>query len=63
MRIVKNNIPEQENAEQKRFQKFLEGLHIFHNIPKFPVRKWMAWLGIVLFVIMVIVYYAMGGGK
>ena len=60
---VKKDFSQQDPSEQTRFKKFLDGLHVFPNIPKFPIRNWMAWLGIVLFVIMVIVYYAMGGGK
>ena len=54
--------PEQENAEQTQFKKFLDGLHVFHQSPKFPIRNWMAWLGVALFIVMVIVYYATNGG-
>ena len=56
------NQPNLEDAEQKRFKKFLDRLRVFHHIPKFPIRNWMAWLGVVLFIALVIAYYALGGG-
>jgi len=52
-----------EEQEHKRFQRFLSRLRVFHRVPKFPIRNWMAWLGIALFIALVIAYYALGGGK
>ena len=48
--------------EQKRFQKFLSRLRIFDRTQNLPVRSWMTWLGIILFIALVIAYYATGGG-
>ncbi len=54
--------PNFEEQEQKRFQKFLSRLRIFHRSPKLPIRSWMTWLGVILFIGLVIAYYATGGG-
>lgn len=48
--------------EQKRFQKFLSRLRIFDRTQNLPIRSWMTWLGIALFIALVIAYYATGGG-
>ena len=56
--------PEQTSeAEQTRFKKFLDRLSIFHYNPLHPIRTWLAWLGAVLFVALVIAYYVTGGGR
>ena len=52
-----------DEQEQTLFTRFLDRLHVFPRIPKFPIRRWMAWAGIIMFIAMVIVYYALGGGK
>ena len=49
-----------EELKQKRFKKFLDRLTVF-RMPKVPVRNWLAWIGIVLFVALVIAYYLSGG--
>jgi len=51
-----------DELTQKRFAKFLDRLKVFRG-PKVPVRTWLAWLGIVLFVALVIVYYLTGGAS
>ena len=51
----------QEELDHIRFGQFLRRLRISRRVPKFPIRNWMAWLGIALFIAMVIVYYATGG--
>lgn len=53
----------QEEQEQHRFARFLDRLRVFPNASKFPIRIWMTWLGVALFVALVIAYYALGGGK
>ena len=50
-----------EEASKARFQKFLDRLTIF-RAPRLPVRNWLAILGIVLFLALVIAYYAINGG-
>ena len=50
-----------EEQEQARHNRFLRRLRITHRLPKFPIRNWMAWLGVALFIAMIIVYYATGG--
>jgi len=59
----KTEISAAEEQEQKRFRRFLSRLRVLHRVPKFPIRNWMAWLGLVLFIALVIAYYALGGGK
>ena len=51
----------QEELEHIRFSRFLRKLRVSRRVPKFPIRNWMAWLGVILFITMVIVYYATGG--
>ena len=52
----------EQDLEHKRFERFLSRLHIFDRSSKLPVRNWLAWLGIALFIGLVIAYYATGGG-
>lgn len=64
MEEQKNPNPETpvEETEKTRFNKFLDRLTIFHHTPKLPVRTWLAWLGIILFIALVIAYYVVNGG-
>ena len=54
--------PEQtpDELEKKRFNKFLNRLTIF-RAPKVAARNWLAWLGVALFIALVIAYYLTGG--
>lgn len=52
-----------DKQEQARFTRFLDRLRILPYVSKFPIRTWMTWLGVVLFVALVIAYYALGGGN
>ena len=52
-----------DKQEQTRFTRFLDRLRVFPYVPKFPIRTWMTWLGVALFIALVIAYYALGGGK
>ena len=54
--------PTPEELQQKRFKNFLDRLTVFRT-PKVPVRNWLAWLGILLFVALVIAYYLSGGAS
>ena len=57
-----NASPAEEDVEKKRFKKFLDRLTIFHGTSKPPIRTWLAWLGVILFVALVIAYYIVNGG-
>ena len=65
----KKNAPELQNEpvhtpedhEKTRFKRFLDRLTVFHP-PKLPVRTWLAWAGVIAFVVLVIAYYAINGG-
>ena len=50
----------QEELEKKRFNKFLDRLTVF-RLPKVAARTWLAWVGVALFVGLVIAYYLTGG--
>ena len=52
---------DQQEQEHIRFGRFLRRLRVYHRVPKFPIRNWMAWLGVALLIAMIIVYYATGG--
>ena len=54
--------PTQAEQEKTRFAAFLDRLTIFQHTPMLPVRKWLAVVGIVLFIGLVIAYYLVNGG-
>lgn len=64
MKDTKNAQTEEakKTHEDARFSAFLDRLVIFHNTPVLPIRKWMAVAGIILFIALVIAYYAVNGG-
>ena len=54
--------PATKDVEKAPFQIFLDRLTIFQQGHRPPIRKWMAWLGVVLFIALVIAYYVTNGG-
>ena len=57
----KPNPTDHEEQERIRFGRFLRRLRVSHRVPKLPIRNWLAWLGVALFIALVILYYATGG--
>ena len=59
--MEKKDILNEEEREQVRHSRFLRRLRIRRGLPKLPIRNWMAWVGVALFIAMVIIYYLTGG--
>ena len=59
---TQQDTPTVEGSEKTHFQNFLDRLTIFQPAHRPPIRKWMAWLGVILFIALVIAYYATNGG-
>ena len=51
----------QETQEQKNHPSFLDRLKL-REIVRSPIRNWLAWVGIALFVALIIAYYLTTGG-
>jgi cytochrome c-type biogenesis protein CcmH/NrfG len=55
-------VPEQSDKEKQRLLAFMERLDL-RQVVHSPIRKWMAWAGLVLFVALIVAYYLTTGGQ